>query len=125
MQTLQAPKSKSVLSKARKGARNRYWAINPVPTQTKQKQLGIVRRFNRDDRSTLQRVHDLGNASDVAVLQISPGDLKQSLAFAEHQARFQGALQRLKRCNPWSPVPRRVEAIALKAAFMCKSKEEK
>lgn len=122
---MEAPKSKSVMSQHRKGARARYWAIHEVPKQKKPKTLGIVRRFNRDDRSVLQRVFELGSTSDNAVLTSKPYDLHRNLAFLNHQVRFRASLERLKQCNPWKPLPRRVEAVVLKTAFTTKSKGEK
>lgn len=125
MRGLEAPKSKAVMSKHRKGSRARYWAINETPKQTKQKQLGVVRRFNRDDRSAFQRVYELGETSDVAVMKSKPYDLHRNLAFLNHQSRLRGAIQRLLKVNPWRPLPRRVEAVAMKTAFTTKSKGEK
>lgn len=125
MRTLEPPKSKSIAGKGRTGARARYWAINEVPKQKKPKQLGIVRRFNRDDRSMLQRVFELGGTSDTAVLTSKPYDLHRNLAFLQHQIRFRSSLKRLLKCNPWKPLPRRVEAVVLKTAFTTKSKGEK
>lgn len=126
MRALEPPKSsKAVLSKSKSGARARYWAINEVPKAKKPKTLGIVRRFNRDDRSTLQRVFELGSTSDTAVLKSKPYDLHRNLAFVYHQARLRGALQRLKHCNPWLPLPRRIEMVVFKTAFTTKSKGER
>lgn len=126
MQRLEAPKSKSVLGgKSKKGSRARYWALNEVPKQKKSKQLGIVRRFNRDDRSMLQRVFELGETSDTAVLKSKPYDLHRNLAFVNHQVRFRAAILKLLKVNPWKPLPRRIEAVIQRTAFTTKSKGEK
>lgn len=125
MRALEPPKSKALLSKHKSGARTRYWAVHEMPKQKKPKTLGIVRRFNRDDRSALQQVYELGERSDVAVMKSKPYDLHRNLAFIQHQARLRGAIQRLLKINPWKPLPRRVEAVVLKTAFTTKSKGEK
>lgn len=56
---------------------------------------GMVKRIRQSDASLLQRIADLGNQSDVAVLRNKPADLLRNRAFAEHQQKLRGAIHRL------------------------------
>ena len=81
------------------------------------KKPGMLRRLAYG--SILERVHNLGAASDVAVIKTAKqSDLVRNLAFAIHQQKLWGALDRLKRQNPYMlPIPPRVEKIRLQAAL--------
>lgn len=67
----------------------------------------------------LNRVHELGQASDVAVIKTSrKEDLVRNLAFAIHQQRLFGALDRLKKSNPFMLIiPPKVEKMILASAM--------
>lgn len=81
------------------------------------KKPGMIRRLAYG--SILERCHDLGAASDVAVIKTAKQtDLVRNLAFAIHQQKLWGALDRLKKQNPFMlPIPPRVEKIRLQAAL--------
>lgn len=96
-------------------ARERYWKKHDKPTHGITKKLGYVRRVRR--MSILQTIHDLGNASDVAVLRNRPEGLYLNRAFNEHQQKLNGAISRFRKRRAWSSLPYRVENLALASAF--------
>jgi hypothetical protein len=70
-------------------------------------------------KNILNRVHELGSASDEAVVRSSrKEDLVRNLAFAIHQQRLWGSLDRLKKQNPFSlQIPPKIEAVRLASAL--------
>lgn len=83
---------------------------------------GMIRRLAYG--SILERVFQLGHASDVAVLKAArKEDLVRNLAFGIHQQRLRGSIGRLSRCNPWElRLPPIVEKAILASAM--KSQQE-
>lgn len=120
-----------------------------VAKQNRHKKLQDLKRNAwRDDTSLLQQVHDLGGMSDAAVIKNKAADLLRNRAFAEHQQKLWGAIDRLAdlrrgglgssdavarvngvrtvvgrlSINPWRPLPRLIQALVNKAAFTSMSK---
>lgn len=118
-----APKLK--LGTSRSGKRSRYWATHSLPERKMTKTPGYAKRLRREDGSILQRVADLGNASDVAVIQHKAEDLKQDRAFGQHQQKLWSAIDRFKAHGAYQEYPRRVLTTLYKTAFNTKGKEVK
>lgn len=120
-------------------ARTRYWMKHPKPTRKLTKVAGMQKRLRASEYTLMQTVADLGAKSDVAVLRNRPTDLMHNRAFAEHQQKLSGALDRLGRVtrrssqgqdqvacrkaecvmasNGYVRIPHRAEQAALKSAF--------
>lgn len=77
----------------------------------------MQKRLYAEDVTLIQRLADLGHRSDVAVLRLSPRDLQYNRAFAEHQQKLRGAIDRFRRRGAFQPLPRRVLIEQFKAAF--------
>jgi hypothetical protein len=126
---------------AKGSARAKYWAMHEKPEKKKQQGTGLEYRLRRDDASLLQRINDLGSKSDAVVAREKPESLVRNLAFKEHQAKLRGAIARLAKVQrggsfardqvaavmgvytmargDWpSALPKRVEVLAMKTAFI-------
>ena len=104
--------------KAQRGARAKYWTMHEKPLRKKQRGTGLEHRLRRDDASILQGIHTLGSKSDSVVLKEKPADLVRNLAFVQHQQKLRGAIKRYAKAGWPRFLPKRVEAIAQRAAFI-------
>lgn len=111
------PKMGSGKASAR-GARAKYWALHEKPTKKKRCGTGLEYRLRGDDASLLQKIHALGATSDRAVLREKPEDLVRNLAFIQHQQKLSGAIRRYAKAGWPGPLPKRVEALVQKTAFI-------
>lgn len=101
-----------------KGSRGEYWTLHEKPTHKKRRGTGLEHRLRRDDGSLLQLLHDLGSKSDLAVLKEKPQDLVRNLAFVQHQQKLFGMIRRYAKAGWPGSLPKRVEALAQRNAFM-------
>lgn len=132
-------------SKGPRGKRAKYWSKNPTPTKKKRCGTGLEYRLRRDDAALLQKIHTLGAKSDSVVIREKAEDLVRNRAFAEHQQKLRGAIERLAKVQHGSnfardsvaavegvyimangdwvgSLPKRVDALIQKTAFITTEK---
>jgi len=114
------PKLKT--GKGHSGARAEYWSLHDKPTKKKRRGTGLEHRLRRDDASLLQKIHALGEKSDFVVIKEKPENLVRNLAFVQHQQKLYGAIQRYARSGWPQALPKRVETIIQKTAFVTTEK---
>lgn len=122
MRAIPEPKLK-LSSKRSTPKRERYWAAHGgKPTVKRFKLTGLKRRLTRG--SILARVAELGRLSDVAVVKTARReDLVRNLAFAIHQQRLFGALDRLRKSHSMGMfIPSKIETAIQQSAL--KAQEE-
>lgn len=97
---------------------------SPVAKQKRHFSIpGMQKRLRRSDASLLQKIADLGQVTDAAILRMKPEDLTRNRAFAEHQQKMRGAIQRLSRYHRVPALPHRVETNHNRTAFKSMPKE--
>jgi hypothetical protein len=109
------------IGKSHSGARAEYWALHEKPVKKLRRGTGLEHRLRRDDASLLQKIHTLGAKSDSVVIQEKPENLVRNLAFVQHQQKLFGAIKRYAKLS-WPMIPKRVEAIIQKTAFVTTEK---
>lgn len=105
-------------SKGPRGKRARYWSKHTPPTAKKRCGTGLEYRLRGDDASLLQKIHTLGAKSDSVVIREKAEDLVRNRAFAEHQQKLYGAIKRYAKIGWPGALPKRVEALVQKTAFI-------
>ena len=103
------------------GARGAYWTLHEKPSKKKQRGTGLEHRLRKDDASLLQKIHTLGAKSDSVVLKEKAENLIRNLAFVQHQQKLYGAIKRYAKAG-WPQLPKRVELIVFKTAFVTTEK---
>ena len=98
-------------------SRTKYWRLHEQPLNKMAKKPGFQRRLRASDFSLAQTIAELGSTSDVAVAKLKTEELTRNRAFAEHQQKLRGAIERLRRIGTIPFIPHRVELLRLKAAF--------
>lgn len=116
MKMPEPPKVK--VGKPRIGKRSRYWNTHEMPTRKILKVPAMQKRLHAESVSLTSIVAELGSRSDVAVLKMRPAELVHNRAFAEHQQRLNGAIQRFAKHEAWKPMPTRIAAAHQKAAYL-------
>lgn len=76
-------------------ARSRYWLKHDKPARLLTSPPNMQKRIRASEYTLLQQIADLGSQSDVAVLRNKPNDLVRNRAFAEHQQKLRGQIDRL------------------------------
>ena len=104
-------------ARTKREARVKYWRLHEQPVTKIPKRTGVQRRLRASDYSLMQTIAELGSKSDVAVAKLKTEELTRNRAFAEHQQKLRGAIQRLRRTGAIPFIPHRVELLRLKAAF--------
>lgn len=119
MREIQEPKLKLVTKKSTP-KRERYWSLHGgKPTVKRMTETGLKRRLTRG--SILLRVQELGKMSDVAVIKTArKEDLVRNLAFATHQQKLWGSLDRFRKQHSMgmrmpSKIETQIQQSALKA----------
>ena len=115
MRAPEAPKLK--LGKPRVGKRSRYWSLHELPTKKISHVPNMQKRLAAESMSIVSVVAELGARSDVTVLKMRPADLVMNRAFAEHQQKLSGALHRLRKHSPWTPLPTHLAKLHQLSAF--------
>ena len=119
MKRIEEPKSlRKVVAKKLGSKRERYWESHGgKPTVKRMKLTGLKRRLTKGN--ILGRVERLGRMSDVAVIKAARSDdLVRNLAFAIHQQRLWGSLDRLREQYSFQlKIPPKVEVAILASAF--------
>jgi hypothetical protein len=114
------PKLKT--GKVHSGARAEYWTLHEKPTKKKRRGTGLEHRLRKDDASLLQKIHTLGAKSDSVVIREKPENLVRNLAFVQHQQKLYGAIRRFAKSGWPHSLPKRVEAIVQRTAFVTTEK---
>ena len=104
-------------ARTKREARVKYWRLHEQPTHKIPKRAGFQRRLRASDYCLIQTIAELGSKSDVAVAKLKTEELTRNRAFAEHQQKLRGAIERLKRVGSIPFIPHRVDLLRLKAAF--------
>lgn len=104
-------------ARTKRESRTKYWRLHEQPLHKIAKKPGFQRRLRKSDFSLMQTTAELGNKSDVAVVKLKAEDLTRNRAFAEHQQKLRGAIQRLRKSGLVPNIPHRVELLRFKSAF--------
>lgn len=105
-------------SKGPRGKRAKYWSKHTPPAVKKRCGTGLEYRLRGDDASLLQKIHTLGATSDSVVIREKPENLIRNLAFVQHQQKLSGAIGRYAKAGWPGALPKRVEALVQKTAFV-------
>lgn len=101
-----------------RGARAKYWSTHEQPIKKKRCGTGLEYRLRGDDASLLQKIHTLGAKSDSVVIREKAENLVRNLAFVQHQQKLYGAIKRYAKTGWPGALPKRVEALVQKTAFI-------